>query len=572
MPVIARHIARLRAEHGFTMVTFAGAMLVTMTLVAATFAAVDADQGQGRRDQDTKLSYAAAEAGLADYQYHLNQDNAYWAKCTNVSNPNAVNQPWNGAGADTRTHVRQVPGTTNAFYAIELLPTNGFNQCVPGQAQQSMIDPSTGMFRIRVTGWIGNATNIRRNKRSIIATFRRKGFLDFLYFTDFETSDPTWYVLRTRGYLTDHDFIAWASSNCARYYRNGRPNQEYDWGPPGSGADNTGNNRGINGYDIFDQEPDSGWHRMTGSCTEIQFANTDVVAGPLHTNDEILVCGSPDFGRNAQDRIEVSSPPQGWRPSCSGSNPTFNGTWIPSAPILSLPPSDNSLRNVAEPSYRFTGRTTIVLNGGTMTVTAPTMGIANQTMALPSNGVVYVQNGSCGVGYRGLDPYNSPTGCADVFVRGSYSQDLTIASEKDIVVNGNITRSGDVLLGLISNEFVRVYHPGDHDDEDDPTECDNDSGTMNNVTIDAAILALQHSFTVDNYYCGSPLGTLSVNGVIAQKFRGPVGMSSGSTRIHGYSKDYEYDDRLRYRSPPHFLDPVQSSWRLVRQTEQLPPR
>jgi hypothetical protein len=284
------------------------------------------------------------------------------------------------------------------------------------------------------------------------------------------------------------------------------------------------------------------------------------------------VCGSPDFGRNAQDRIEVSGP--GWRGSsgCSGNNSTFDGTWIPNAPLLALPPSDNALRNVATSSYRFTGRTTIRLNGSTMNVTNAAAGLNNTSMSLPSNGVVYVQNGTCGVGYQAIDPYNSPTGCADVYVRGSYSQDLTIATEKDIVVDGNITRSGDVLLGLIANNFIRVYHPVTRTNEDDPTRCSNASGTMNDVEIDAAMLSLQHSFTVDNYYCGAALGTLTVDGVIAQKFRGPVGRGSGNGIVNGYTKQYQYDDRLRYRSPPHFLDPVQSSWRLVRQTEQLPPR
>ena len=47
-------------------------------------------------------------------------------------------------------------------------------------------------------------------------------------------------------------------------------------------------------------------------------------------------------------------------------------------------------------------------------------------------------------------------------------------------------------------------------------------------TIDAAILAINHSFIVDNYDCGSPLGTLTVNGAIAQKYRGAV----GTTRRH----------------------------------------
>ena len=38
----------------------------------------------------------------------------------------------------------------------------------------------------------------------------------------------------------------------------------------------------------------------------------------------------------------------------------------------------------------------------------------------------------------------------------------------------------------------------------------------------------------------------------------------------GYTKAYTYDNRLKFRSPPHFLDPVQSAWRIVSQVEQTP--
>jgi hypothetical protein len=205
-------------------------------------------------------------------------------------------------------------------------------------------------------------------------------------------------------------------------------------------------------------------------------------------------------------------------------------------------------------------------------VTNATMGLNNVSMALPANGVIWVANGACGQGYNPLDPYNSPQGCADVYVKGTYASDLTIGSEKDVIINGNLTKSGDTMLGLIANNFVRVYHPETHNDPNDATNCTDQAGTLTNVAVDAAILSLQHSFTVDNYYCGTPLGTLTVNGVIGQKFRGPVGRGNGSSVVNGYTKNYNYDDRMRFRSPPHFLDPVQSAWRISRYTEQIPSR
>ena len=40
----------------------------------------------------------------------------------------------------------------------------------------------------------------------------------------------------------------------------------------------------------------------------------------------------------------------------------------------------------------------------------------------------------------------------------------------------------------------------------------------------------------------------------------------------GYIKNYQYDDRMQFRNPVHFLDPVQAAWTTRRQTEQVPAR
>jgi hypothetical protein len=197
------------------------------------------------------------------------------------------------------------------------------------------------------------------------------------------------------------------------------------------------------------------------------------------------------------------------------------------------------------------------------------------------NGVIYVKAGSCSAPTTVQDPYPegvvnddpvkdmSNIGCANLWVSGQYQKSVTLASAGDVIVeadedtgtgtNGKgIRRNGDVIMGLIADNFVRVYHP-----------CDsggNDTGTQQNVQIDAAILSLNHSFTLDNYTCGAQLGLLTVNGAIAQKFRGAVGQFGSAS--HGYTKNYVYDDRLLYRSPPYFLDPVQSAWRTVGYTEE----
>ena len=152
--------------------------------------------------------------------------------------------------------------------------------------------------------------------------------------------------------------------------------------------------------------------------------------------------------------------------------------------------------------------------------------VTTTSMPLPSNGVIYVDNslsGSCSGGFVRTQTYSgtgrgAPTSCGNAWIRGTYSSDLTIAADNDVILEDDVTRGSDgVLLGLIANNFVRVYHPVAFGNG--PGGCNN-TGDTGGRTIDAAILALKHSFINDNWYCGSPTGNLTVVGAISQRFRG----------------------------------------------------
>ncbi len=525
--------AALRSERGIALPAMMSLMLVLGILTAGVVMTVQADTPQARRDQDRKLAYGAAEAGLQNYLFRLQHDLDLWTKCTNISGPPFVNQVWNGSGADPRAW-RSLPGA-EAQYTVELLPANGASSCNPANPSGTVVQ--NGQIRVRATG------KVRGVKRSIIGKFRRRSFLDYLYFTDIESLDPAWYTRYVSGWPTIPDITQWASDNCG-WYRDGRASKRYNG----------------NKYNALNQPT-----AVTNlRCGEIQFANSDVLNGPVHTNDELLICGRPTFGRTVDDQIEVSASSPGWRSACSGSSPRFLGTYNASAPLLTMPPTNTQLRDTTNPAYIFTGRTTIVLGASNMTVNGT-------TMAYPGNGQIYVQNGTCGQTLKTYDPYNSPAGCADVYVRGSYGASLTISSEKDIIINGNVTNSGDTLLALIADQFIRIYHPIQNLDVNND-DCDNASGSLSNPTIIASLFALNHSFMVDNYFCGNPLGTLTVTGSIVQKYRGPVGTGGSSGASTGYIKAYAYDDRFRFREPPAVVDPIQSSWKVLSQTEQVPAR
>ena len=92
----------LAAEHGFSMIVVMGVMAASSLFVAAAFAAANGDLPLTRDSQDRKQAYAAAEAGINFYQYHLNQDPDYWTRCTNVAAAERDREParstrrWNG--------------------------------------------------------------------------------------------------------------------------------------------------------------------------------------------------------------------------------------------------------------------------------------------------------------------------------------------------------------------------------------------------------------------------------------------------------------------------------------------
>ena len=183
------------------MIAAVGAVALLSVLSAAALAATQGDIHLTQRDLDRKKAYAAAQAGIADFSYHLNNDNSYWAKCTNVPEPNAMNDV--GFTSNRRTL------SGGGEYAIESLPAAGFAKCDKTNSE-SMIEKADGVvgtFRIRSTGFVGN------DEVSLVASYKRASLLDFIYMTNYETSDPLTYATSTE--------VTAANTNCKKYRREG---------------------------------------------------------------------------------------------------------------------------------------------------------------------------------------------------------------------------------------------------------------------------------------------------------------------------------------------------------------
>jgi hypothetical protein len=518
-------------EAGFTMIVTIGVLLVTSLLLVATFTAARGDINQTHLDLSAKKAYYAAKAGISNYAFHLNADFNYWTYCKASGN-----ESLNLVG-ETPLKTKPVPGTTDEKYAIQLLPAStapaSDKKCDINNPVATMIENAAangGTFRIESTGYSGNA------KRTILATFAHTSFLNYLYYTQYETLDPATYTP--------------ARPQCEAYRtKTASPRPA----PP--------------------------------ECENIEFVNGDTVNGPLHTEDQASICSTPTFGRGLEDHIEFKRGTTAGAGSCTNS-PTYRGLLIPEEEVPSVepPPSNTALKAVAQTKY--SGRTVITLEGNTMKVTN-NKGVTIPSVPYPANGVIYVSNSStepCSKAYSPYNPsYTTDTGCGNVYVSGEYNVPLTIGAENDIIIKGNIRPplestgepSTNAVLGLIANNFVRMYHPVSQTGTNTQSSCTSTSlnsaqdtlgwGTLTNPEVFAAILAVNHSFIVDNFKCGSPMGTLNFHGALAQVFRGTVGTHNGTTVASGYTKNYVYDARFEVESPPYFLNPTAVSWSVKRE-------
>jgi Tfp pilus assembly protein PilX len=620
-----------RGERGFSMVV---AIVVLAAATLTLFAAIDAvfDNVQTTRTNlDQQRALLAAQAGLSAYEQQLSANQNYWTTCPG---PNGTTGVTGVTGATSAV----VPGGTDdgstESYRYANLPATGttYTGCSTVNPIASTIQGSTGAqgtFRVKVIGYSQPTSGSNPISRTLVAQFVPNSFLNYVYFTNYEDSDPQWLPSET-------------DAQCAVYQ----------------------------------------WQGRTG-CAGTAFGNGDSVNGPLHSNDDVGICNGSgttvSFGRPNQtpaDQIQaanVLAEGNGCTGTFSvdgvqgGADDTTSGT-------LPLPPSDGQLAQVADggnaslgssstlandcsasAGCEFDGPTTIVLDGPTSaTNTTNRMTVTNggvtATLNYPTNGVVYVAStASCNYSYSPfgstnqlyggttLDSNSGDTdnaGCGDAVVSGStsasscpgttqvsgvcpYTQSLTIGAAKDIIIAGSLPTTtttsgcatgqlpggttgaepscptGTAVLGLIANNNVRIYHPlvaarysGETEQSclastggtQDAYLNTNGSGSLTNPVIDAAILAVNDSFIVDNFDCGtssvqtSPgnsnlayaLGDLTINGAIAQNFRGRVSENNGDS---GYVKNYWYDSRLASLSPPYFLNPVSASWQVNWVTE-----
>jgi Tfp pilus assembly protein PilX len=512
-------------------------MLMTLIPLAIVQGAI-AQLPLARHDQDHESALAAAEAGVDDYMNRLAQNNNYWTY-------NAGNPPTPANPAFTGWVAVSGPSTNGECYRYNVNSTK--------TASTGIVYLTSSGKRIASTAAGCSSTGVIR---TVTLGLRRQGFLDYLWLTDYEITDPS---------------LSGANATSCTYHA-------WEWNPS-----------------ISDYGPSS-----PNSCSAVYWTTGAILNGPVHSNDGLYVCGSPTFNgntdtyynadtsNNVANSTQFGGPGSELNPkSCANSSNYARNGDPASGSLLAFPPANTSIRSQADGALGgtgclYTGNTTItLLSTGKMNVISPKTLVTNagctpgNGLNLPANGVIYVQN----VPSSGTNSSScSGSACnGDVSISGTLNGQLTVASQDDITITDDLVYhqypgGGDV-LGLVADNDVDVLHAANADVTDD-------------INIDAAIMSLNHSFYVQNWTTGGntacsvshpcAVGTdhsINLNGVITQKFRGPVGTFSGSNPPvlqSGYNKNYTYDTRLKYLSPPYFLSPTQSAWSRLSYAELKP--
>ena len=599
---IARRLGTLsNDDRGIALPVVIGVGLVMLMLVASSMSVVAGGVRKTNTDEEYNGAGTAAYAGIEEYQSRLANDATYYrfgnpaaafsatsASLLTLPTGTNYNPAFNiAAGADWAT----IPGSTDASFRYEV-----------DTSQYS----SMGTIHLRSTGKVGAVT------RTLVADLRQNGFIDFLYFTDYETTDP---ILSS---TYKNQINATTGKNVC---------EVHVWEVP---------------------------TRPSG-CGTINFGKFDALQGPVHSNDTMSICGATFYGpvTTSSTSKPIYTTPGGCNAATFkvGTGPTYTTS-------LDMPPTNSQLKketrndlpsDVPRPGCLYTGPTVItfsVVGGvGKMRVVSPytkkTQVAADNTGTTPAmcgkisdlqsttgalidvldSNLVFVQSvpsvstdpnywapnttpvsgysctsttsGGGSTVYSGgwsfgsyaypvadeVVPVTSQTdtpaySCrnGDLYVSGTMAGSLTAAADNYVYVTGDIkynSKDSDI-LGLVGQNAIWVYNPiacTAKQTRNGVTTCTAYGylGGASNREIDAALLSVAHTFAVQNFDGGNAnlgsRGTLTVLGAIAQKFRGTVATSDGSGNIaSGYAKNYQYDTRFRYTAPPKFLTPVSTTY------------
>lgn len=583
------HLRRIHHdERGIALVLVIALSLVLSLFLVAALEFATGNQTAVVRDQRTSSALGTAESAIDDLLFRMNE-NADYARSVDLGNP-------------------AITGWTS--------PAGG---AAEGEYHYSFdLDDSSGQSLVTVTA----TGRVRGETRTVQSVLSRRGFLDYLSLTDVFTIDPG---ARSDVPLLQDIYEHYCNRQVnERWYDNRSwelPEYEYVTGnpdpQPNGGTVHFGPMGWLTGRIDRDRAIADlafrGANRAQATvvehelyCPKFAYVDGQRIEGPIHSNDGIVIHGTradePRFDGAVTTSYANPDDPR-WIDLSGRSDPDFQvfGYDFP----VEFPPSNRLLEARTDPGEggcRFQGPTYIELRRSSAFVRSPLtdptsvpahcrpagggmVGGGPISLTAPDfNGVIYVADApTC---LTGVHPLGMPVpgdvtsyGCTDgdAFVWGELSEQITIGTANDVVAVWDVVyRDTEAVLGLIAENAVWIYHPVDARDRNllvlstDVTrppfgarQPRRQDLLFHTPRIDAAVVTLRRSLSLQNYDRGAPINqAVTVNGAIASPFNGVTAKYRNGTLAHGYAgKRLVYDERLRFLSPPFFIEPTQSSWR-----------
>lgn len=328
-------------DQGIALPVVLGLGLVMLLLVAASMETVTGGVVKTSTDEDLAGARSAALAGVEEYQSRLANDSTYYK----FGNPSAA------FSASSNT-LLSLPTGTNANPAFNISSSQSWAKIPDSSNVAGAADAyyryevdisdysSKGTIRLRSTGKVGSSVE------SVVADLKQTGFIDFLYFTDYEETDPAFNAT----------------------YRGTTTCDKHLWESPS---------------------------RPSACSSRIQFGKFDSLYGPVHSNDTMELCGTKVYGTlttsnptAAYDTADCSGTPTGARffQPKDPNDPTAVDVPNPSGSVvyeksLDMPPTNSQMQaetytddpaDVPNPGCLYTGPTSITFTSdGKMKVVSP---------------------------------------------------------------------------------------------------------------------------------------------------------------------------------------------------------
>lgn len=500
---VLRRLGGRDREEGAALVVVVGSMLILAMLAMTGLAYSLNSQRFARYDQDYSAAMVAAQTGIEDFISRMDREPTYGVT------PDCSNAAWRGpstaansCGWTATTPVGWAPvtagatSTKDAFYHYAVNATDKLTQ---------------GTVLLTVTGRVNGVY------RTVQATVGKGGSTDYVYYTDFESADPSNVQAYGAGGTATTACGAGGYAN-AKYWYNGR---------------------------------------KSADCQEITFITGDTLDGAVFSNDTVLSAGAT-FKQTFETAhplcASAGSTAASWNTSClrqDGQNSKANFSYKPQyAQPKYL--DDNSAAFATNPGCHYFGSTRVIfsadgkmtvwnkksVNGGKapVAIAAPggstpscgTLDALNSTngatVPVPDEMVIYAANsgtanrqcyaeeigGKSGatlpVGTYAETHTSAPTasgqsytydtnmkettkfcGQGNLYAEGVLNGRVTISAEQSVVVTGDLvlaggTESGDDMLGLVATNSVEVFNPRQVTVSAQQKDCKQYSGTGWNKT------------------------------------------------------------------------------------------